>query len=208
MNKLSKKEKKLGEDGMENNPVIFEVKNLVKKYATVNAVDGASAAIKKGEAVFIVGPSGSGKSTFLRCLNKLEHPTSGEILFHGKKVSDNPRAENHFRENVGMVFQHFNLFPHLTIKENITLAPVQTKRLTKAEASKVADELLARIGLAEKAAELFPKIAELAYRMVSGCSCVSGCPSCIHSPKCGNNNQMLDKAGTVELLSYLVKEMK
>ena len=136
---------------MENNPVIFEVKNLVKKYAKVHAVNGASAAIKKGEAVFIVGPSGSGKSTFLRCLNKLEHPTSGEILFHGKKVSDNPRAENHFRENVGMVFQHFNLFPHLTIKENITLAPIQTKRLTKAEASAVADELLARIGLADKA---------------------------------------------------------
>lgn len=136
---------------MEENSIIFEVKDLVKKYAKVCAVDGVSAAIKKGEAVFIVGPSGSGKSTFLRCLNKLEHPTSGSILFHGKRVADNPRAENHFRENVGMVFQHFNLFPHLTIKENITLAPVLTKRLSKEEANIEAEKLLARIGLADKA---------------------------------------------------------
>ena len=130
---------------------MIEVVNLCKSFGDNHVLKDITTTIKKGEKVVVIGPSGSGKSTFLRCLNKLEHPTSGEILFHGKRISDNPRVENHFRENVGMVFQHFNLFPHLTIKENITLAPIQTKRLSKAEANKVADELLARIGLADKA---------------------------------------------------------
>jgi polar amino acid transport system ATP-binding protein len=134
-----------------NDNNIFEVKNLSKVYPAVTAVDDASLTVKKGEVVFIVGPSGSGKSTFLRCLNCLEKPTKGKIFFNGKEVKQSERSLNNYRQNVGMVFQHFNLFNHLTIKENITLAPIKTGRLTKEEANKKADELLKRIGLADKA---------------------------------------------------------
>ncbi len=133
-----------------NNDTIFEVRNLVKTFNDFNAVDDVTTSIARGEAVFVVGPSGSGKSTFLRCLNLLEKPTSGEILFKGKPVSDANRALNRFRQQVGMVFQHFNLFPHLTIHQNITLAPVKTGIATRAEAGKRADALLERIGLADK----------------------------------------------------------
>ena len=131
--------------------IIFEVRDLVKDFSGVKAVNNASVAIKKGEAVFIVGPSGSGKSTFLRCLNKLEKPTSGTILFHGEKIGNSVGELNHFREKVGMVFQHFNLFPHLTIRKNITLAPVLNGKMTKHEADEFADFLLKRIGLYDKA---------------------------------------------------------
>jgi polar amino acid transport system ATP-binding protein len=134
-----------------NDNNIFEVKNLSKVYPAVTAVDDASLTVKKGEVVFIVGPSGSGKSTFLRCFNCLEKPTKGKIFFNGKEVKQSERSLNNYRQNVGMVFQHFNLFNHLTIKENITLAPIKTGRLTKEEANKKADELLKRIGLADKA---------------------------------------------------------
>ncbi len=131
--------------------IIFEVRDLVKEFPAVRAVDKASIAIRKGEAVFIVGPSGSGKSTFLRCLNQLEIPTDGVILFHGKPVGHKASELNQFRADVGMVFQHFNLFPHLTIRKNITLAPVSTGRLSREEADRTAEQLLARIGLADKA---------------------------------------------------------
>lgn len=134
-----------------NDNNIFEVKNLSKVYPAVTAVDDASLTVKKGEVVFIVGPSGSGKSTFLRCLNHLEKPTKGKIFFNGKEVKSWEISLNNYRKNVGMVFQHFNLFPHLTIKENITLAPIKTGRLSKEAANKKADELLARIGLSDKA---------------------------------------------------------
>lgn len=128
--------------------VIFEIKDLVRQFGEVSAVDHVSTAIKSGEVVFIVGPSGSGKSTFLRCLNLLEKPDSGEILFRGRNIS---RLQiNRYRQKVGMVFQHFNLFPHLTVRKNITLAPVRTKKLSLKAASQKADELLKRIGLSEK----------------------------------------------------------
>ena len=133
------------------NDVIIEVNGLTKEFATVRAVDNVSLSIRKGEAVFIVGPSGSGKSTFLRCLNQLESPSSGEILFNGKTVGKSAHALNAFRKQVGMVFQHFNLFPHLTIRQNITLAPVKTGKATRKEADKLAEHLLQRIGLADKA---------------------------------------------------------
>ena len=127
---------------------IFEIRNLVKKFQNVTALDNVNAGIKRGEAVFIVGPSGSGKSTFLRCLNLLETPTNGKIFFKGKDVET--LNINKFRQQVGMVFQHFNLFPNLTIHQNITLAPVKTGRASAAEASQTADELLKRIGLYDK----------------------------------------------------------
>ena len=129
---------------------IFEVKGLVKKFQNVTAIDNVDAEIRKGEVLFIVGPSGSGKSTFLRYLNLLETPTSGHILFKGQDVTDRKNNINKFRQQVGMVFQHFNLFPNLTIHKNITLAPVKTGRLTAKEASEKADTLLKRIGLYDK----------------------------------------------------------
>lgn len=130
--------------------VIFEIRNLVKKFNSVTALDNISTAIKRGEVVFIVGPSGSGKSTFLRSLNLLEKPTSGEIIFEGKNVTRKEIPLNKFRRKVGMVFQHFNLFPNLSILGNITLAPIKTRRMSTRQAVAKAEELLRRIGLEAK----------------------------------------------------------
>ncbi|BCN29501.1 amino acid ABC transporter ATP-binding protein [Anaeromicropila herbilytica] len=130
--------------------------NLRKSYGKHEVLKGISEKIEKGEKVVIIGPSGSGKSTFLRCLNLLEIPTSGQILFKGEDIADPKNNINKIRQKVGMVFQHFNLFPHLTIKENITIAPVKLGILTKEEADKKAIELLRRIGLEDKA-EAYPK---------------------------------------------------
>ena len=135
---------------MNNSNFIFEVKDLVCQFPAVRAVDGVDFSIHSGEAVFVLGPSGCGKSTFLRCLNLLQKPTSGQILFHGAPVGESAGEICRFRQKVGMVFQHFNLFPNLTIKENITLAPVKTGVLSSAEADRKAMELLERIGLADK----------------------------------------------------------
>lgn len=129
---------------------LFHITNLVKQYPAVRAVDNVSLDVNKGDIVFILGPSGSGKSTLLRSLNLLEVPTSGEIFFEGKQINKRGVKVNKHCCNVGMVFQHFNLFPHLTILQNITLAPVKTGRMTKAEAEAKADELLKRIGLHDK----------------------------------------------------------
>ena len=129
---------------------LFHITNLVKQYLAVRAVDNVSLDVNKGDIVFILGPSGSGKSTLLRSLNLLEIPTSGEIFFEGKQINKRGVKVNKHCCNVGMVFQHFNLFPHLTILQNITLAPVKTGRMTKAEAEAKADELLKRIGLYDK----------------------------------------------------------
>lgn len=132
------------------NTPMFQISRLVKEFNSVPAVNDVTTQIDRGEVVFIVGPSGSGKSTFLRCLNLLEEPTSGEILFKGELVTS-PRTDvNQFRRHVGMVFQHFNLFPHLTILENITIAPVKTGRSTRKEAVAQAETLLRRIGLYDK----------------------------------------------------------
>ena len=130
--------------------VIFEISGLTKEFGSLAAVSNVSTQIKRGEAVFVVGPSGSGKSTFLRCLNLLEIPTSGTIRFKDQVITDDSLNINRYRKNVGMVFQHFNLFPNLTIRKNITLAPVKTGRMTQAKADEKADSLLKRIGLYDK----------------------------------------------------------
>ena len=131
---------------------MIEVKNLVKRFDDGFVVlNGISEKIEKGEKIVIIGPSGSGKSTFLRCLNLLETATSGEILFEGRNILDKKTDINEIRQKMGMVFQHFNLFPHLTVLQNITLAPVMLKKMTKDEADKKARELLDRIGLLDKA---------------------------------------------------------
>ena len=134
-----------------SNEIILEARDLAKEFPALRAVDEVSLPVHRGEAVFIVGPSGSGKSTFLRCLNMLETPTGGEVLFHGKAIAGSSASINHYRCKVGMVFQHFNLFPHLTILQNITLAPVKTGLLPEKKAVAEAIELLERIGLADKA---------------------------------------------------------
>ncbi|MDY4077305.1 MAG: amino acid ABC transporter ATP-binding protein [Clostridium sp.] len=129
---------------------MIHVKNLKKSYGKNNVLNGIDQHIKKGEVVVIIGPSGSGKSTFLRCLNLLEEPTSGEIIFEGKNITDKNNDINKTREKMGMVFQHFNLFPHKTVLENITLAPIKVKGLSVEEANKKAMELLKLIGLSDK----------------------------------------------------------
>ncbi len=129
---------------------MIDVKNLTKSFGDHLVLNNVSEHIEKGEKVVIVGPSGSGKSTFLRCLNLLEIPTSGEIWFEGKKINAPKTNVNKLRQKMGMVFQHFNLFPHLTVMQNITLAPVKLKLQTKEEAEQNAVRLLERIGLADK----------------------------------------------------------
>lgn len=130
---------------------MIEVKDLVKYFDKNLVLNGINQRISKGEKIVIIGPSGSGKSTFLRCLNMLETPTSGEIEFEGINLTDPKTDLDKVRQKMGMVFQHFNLFPHLTVLENITLAPVTLKLKTKEEAEKNAYQLLERIGLSDKA---------------------------------------------------------
>ena len=140
---------------METNNDLIVVDNISKEYnrGEVKALAGCSLTIKKGEVVAIIGASGSGKSTFLRCLNMLETPTSGHIYFDGVDLADKTVDINLHRRKMGMVFQHFNLFPHKTVLQNITLAPVYLRLKTKSEAKTKAFELLKRIGLEDKANE-------------------------------------------------------
>ena len=136
--------------------VLIQVQDLKKHFtgaSPIKALDGVSADIRKGEVVVVIGPSGSGKSTFLRCLNLLEVPTGGRILFNGVDITDKSCNINLHRQKMGMVFQHFNLFPHKTVLQNITMAPVTLKKKTAAEAEAQARALLERIGLADKADE-------------------------------------------------------
>ena len=135
---------------------MISVSNLKKSFGDLVVLDGITETIEKGEKVVVIGPSGSGKSTFLRCLNLLEQPTGGTIEFEGKDITHAKGKElNAVLMKMGMVFQHFNLFPHLTIRRNITIAPVKNKIMTQAQADKRADELLAMVGLSDKA-EAYP----------------------------------------------------
>ncbi len=131
--------------------VLIKVSGLYKKYGELNALDGVSTEIKKGEVVVIIGPSGSGKSTFLRSLNLLEEPSEGKIEFDGVDITDSKVDINLHRQRMGMVFQHFNLFPHMTILRNLTLGPTKLLKMSKADAEKQAMELLERVGLADRA---------------------------------------------------------
>ena len=137
----------------EKGEVIISVKDLKKHYGggDIKALDGITTDIHKGEVVVVIGPSGSGKSTFLRSLNLLERPTSGIITFHGTDITSKATDINKLRQKMGMVFQHFNLFPHLTIMKNMTLGPIKLLGLSKAEAEKKAQALLDRVGLGDRA---------------------------------------------------------
>lgn len=131
--------------------VLIHVENLVKAFGDFHAVDGVTTKITKGEIVCVIGPSGSGKSTFLRCLNLLEQPTSGKVIFEGVQINARGVDVNKHRQKMGMVFQQFNLFPHLTVMENITISPVKVKGQPKEDAAKYAVELLNRVGLGDRA---------------------------------------------------------
>lgn len=130
---------------------MIEVKNLEKSFGSTKVLKGVNVQVEKGECICIIGPSGSGKSTFLRCLNLLEEPDGGMIQVGGQDVLDSKLDVDKYRENVGMVFQHFNLFPHMSVLRNIMLAPIRSGRLTNEQAEEKAKELLRRVGLEEKA---------------------------------------------------------
>ena len=138
---------------------MIEVKNLIKKFGGEAVLNDISETIVKGEKIVIIGPSGAGKSTFLRCLNLLERPDAGRIFFNGVDITAEKTNIDELRAKMGMVFHHFNLFPHLTVLQNITLAPVTLKRQTKSEAEANAMKLLARIGLADKASTYPSKLS-------------------------------------------------
>ena len=130
---------------------MITVNNLVKSFGDHVVLNGINEEIKEGEVVVVIGPSGSGKSTFLRCLNLLETPNGGEIFIDGTQINGPKANVNKLRQKMGMVFQHFNLFPHLTVMQNITLAPVKLKKMTKEQAIKKGEELLKIVGLSDKA---------------------------------------------------------
>ena len=129
---------------------MIDVKHLSKSFGDHLVLDDISEHVSPGENVVVIGPSGSGKSTFLRCLNLLEQPTAGTITFAGTEITDPKVNIDAMRRQMGMVFQHFNLFPNMTVRRNVTLAPVQTKLMSQAEADAEADKLLARVGLADR----------------------------------------------------------
>ena len=130
---------------------MIELRDLHKSFSGVNVLNGITEEIDEGEVVVVIGPSGSGKSTFLRCLNLLEQPDSGEVIIDGEQINKEGVDVDKLRQKMGMVFQHFNLFPHLTVMDNITLAPVKLGKLTPAQAKVKAQELLMKVGLTEKA---------------------------------------------------------
>lgn len=134
---------------------MIEVKGLQKHFGNLHVLNGIDEQIHEGEVVVVIGPSGSGKSTFLRCLTLLEEPTAGQVIIDGQQINAPGVDINKVRQNIGMVFQHFNLFPHLTVRKNITLAPVKLKKMTQEQADIKAMELLTKVGLADKA-DVYP----------------------------------------------------
>lgn len=137
--------------GKNEKELLISVDCLYKHFDSLHALNGVSIDIYKGDVIFVVGPSGSGKSTFLRCLNRLEEPTSGKITFEGVDITDKSTDINKHRQKMGMVFQQFNLFPHMTVLKNLTLAPMKLQKKSRAEAEEEAMRLLERVGLADRA---------------------------------------------------------
>lgn len=140
---------------MDATEIMVNVKNLQKAFTGVDAVDGVSFTVEKGKVVVILGPSGSGKSTLLRCINQLEQPTSGEIWIDGIKMTEDQKQLDRIRADMGMVFQHFNLYPHLTVLQNLTLAQRIVRKISAAEAEEFARQQLAKVGILEKA-DVYP----------------------------------------------------
>ena len=130
--------------------VLIETRNLTKSFGGLQVLKGVDLQVHQGEAIAVIGPSGGGKSTFLRCLNLLEEPDGGDVIFEGQKINRKGTDVDRYRQKMGMVFQHFNVFPHMTVQRNVTLAPVLLKKKTQAEADEQALRLLDRIGLLDK----------------------------------------------------------
>ena len=185
---------------MSDKNVLIQVKDLKKAFGTNQVLDGITTDICQGEVVAVIGPSGSGKSTFLRSLNLLEVPTGGQILFEGTDITDPKVDINRHRQKIGMVFQQFNLFPHKTVKQNIMLAPVELKLMTKEEASKKADELLARVGLPDKANAYPDMLSGGQKQRVAIAGVVAMKPTCIIFDE---PTAMLDPKGRSEIMSII-----
>ena len=182
---------------------MIDVKNLKKSFGDVHVLKGITTHVNKGECICIIGPSGSGKSTFLRCLNLLEKPEEGEITVNGQQLLDPKLDVDKFRENVGMVFQHFNLFPNMTVLKNITLAPVRLGKWNVAEADQKARALLKRVGLEEKA-DVYPgKLSGGQKQRVAIAGVMAMHPKCIILDE---PTAMLDPNGRKEVLRA-VKEL-
>ena len=139
--------------------VLIETRNLTKSFGGLQVLKGVDLQVHQGEAIAVIGPSGGGKSTFLRCLNLLEQPDGGDVIFEGQKINQKGTDVDLYRQKMGMVFQHFNVFPHMTVQENVTLAPVLLKKKTPAEAQAQALNLLDRIGLLDKKDEYPRKLS-------------------------------------------------
>ena len=182
------------------NNVKIHVEHLKKNFGNLEVLRDVSTDIYEGEVVVILGPSGSGKSTFLRCLNRLEEITGGTVIVDGHDLTDKKTDLNKVRENVGMVFQHFNLFPHLTIRRNITIAPVKNKILTQAQADKRADELLAMVGLSDKAEAYPSQLSGGQKQRIAIAGILAMQPSVIIADE---STAMLDPSGRQEVLSTI-----
>ena len=139
--------------------VLIETRNLTKSFGGLQVLKGVDLQVHQGEAIAVIGPSGGGKSTFLRCLNLLEQPDGGDVIFEGQKINRKGTDVDRYRQKMGMVFQHFNVFPHMTVQQNVTLAPVLLKKKTQAEADEQALRLLDRIGLLDKKDEYPRKLS-------------------------------------------------
>ncbi len=139
--------------------VLIETRNLTKSFGGLQVLKGVDLQVHQGEAIAVIGPSGGGKSTFLRCLNLLEEPDGGDVIFEGQKINRKGTDVDRYRQKMGMVFQHFNAFPHMTVQQNVTLAPVLLKKKTQAEADEQALRLLDRIGLLDKKDEYPRKLS-------------------------------------------------
>ena len=188
-----------------NGDVLIRVENLQKAFGDFHALNGITEEIHKGEVVVIIGPSGSGKSTFLRSLNLLEVPTGGHIYFEGVDITDAKVDIDKHRQKMGMVFQHFNLFPHKTILENITLAPIKLLKKDKAEAEKEARVLLKRVGLEEKADSYPSQLSGGQKQRVAIAGVVAMDPKCIVMDE---PTAMLDPVGRKEVLKTVHKLRK
>lgn len=186
----------------DNADVKISVKNLKKNFGSLEVLKDISLEVTEGEVVVLIGPSGSGKSTLLRCLNQLEKATSGQIVIDGYDVTDKRTDINKVRENIGMVFQHFNLFNHLNVLKNMTLAPVHLKTLSKEEAQNKAVQLLERVGLADKALAYPSQLSGGQKQRVAIAGVVAMEPKCIVLDE---PTAMLDPVGRKEVLKTVKK---